>query len=268
MEWAYDLPSVLPYVKHDRVETAGVAFEGSAEPRQRALSFADLAFEAPVGAASLRIRATLPTGEFALYGAEILDANGASQQLFGRTQTKYRQVYADSEIQVIQDTAAFPRAFVVPKARVGPGRQSELDEMIHTPFEPAQEVILASEAATDSPGFVADRGGTGRATVTGYAADAVQIHTSASAAAWLVLSDTYYPGWVAFVDGQPAPVLRGDVLFRVVAIPGGEHDVEFRFEPASVRLGLGISLVALVALAGGLLLVAGRRRPPGRTTSE
>jgi hypothetical protein len=63
-------------------------------------------------------------------------------------------------------------------------------------------------------------------------------------------------------------VLRGDVLFRVVAIPGGEHDVEFRFEPASVRLGLGISLAALVALAGGLLLLAGRRRPPGRTTSE
>jgi hypothetical protein len=267
MEWAHDLPSVRQYVKHDRVEIAGLAFEGSAEPRQRELSFADLGWEAPIAAASLTIRATLPAGEFALYGAEVLDGNGASRQLFGRTQTKYRQVYADNEIQVLQNTAAFPRAFVVPNARVAPARRSGLDEMIHTPFRPDQEVILADDATTQSPGFVAERGGTGRATVTGYAADAVKIHTSASADAWLVLSDTSYPGWLAFVDGQPAPVLRGDVLFRVVPVPGGEHDVEFRFEPASVRLGLGISVVALVVLVGGLLL-AGRRRPPGRTTSE
>ena len=42
MEWAWDLPSVQPYVKHQRVESAGVAFEGNTEPRERQLSFADL----------------------------------------------------------------------------------------------------------------------------------------------------------------------------------------------------------------------------------
>jgi uncharacterized membrane protein YfhO len=93
----------------------------------------------------------------------------------------------------------------------------------------------------------------------------VTIRTSAWADAWLVLSDTYYPGWVASVDGQPTPVLRGDVLFRVVAVPAGDHDVQFRFEPRSVRLGLAISVVSLLLLLLGLVIAGkpGRRR---RTT--
>jgi uncharacterized membrane protein YfhO len=101
--------------------------------------------------------------------------------------------------------------------------------------------------------------------VTSYRADDVMIHTSSSADAWLVLSDTYYPGWTATVDGQSVMVLRGDVLFRTVAIPGGEHDVEFRFEPASVKIGLPISIGALVVLLG-VLAVAGGWVRRGRTT--
>jgi uncharacterized membrane protein YfhO len=62
--------------------------------------------------------------------------------------------------------------------------------------------------------------------------------------------------------------MRGDVLFRVVAIPAGEHDVEFRFAPPSVRLGLAISVGALALLLIGLVSAtsggSGRRR---RTTS-
>ena len=69
----------------------------------------------------------------------------------------------------------------------------------------------------------------------------------------------------ASVDGRPSTVLRGDVLFRVVAVPAGEHEVELRFEPVSVKLGLLISIVALLAL-GGAFVAAGMRRRPGRTT--
>jgi uncharacterized membrane protein YfhO len=95
----------------------------------------------------------------------------------------------------------------------------------------------------------------------------VTIHVSATADAWLVLSDTYYPGWIASVDGQSAPVLRGDVLFRVVPVPAGEHEVEFRFEPASVKLGLPTSLAAILIVLG-MLVLAGRRPRSSRTTFE
>jgi uncharacterized membrane protein YfhO len=75
--------------------------------------------------------------------------------------------------------------------------------------------------------------------------------------------------WLVPLDRHPPAVLRGDVLFRVVPVPAGEHDVEFRFEPSSVKLGLAISLASLVLLVGlGGLALAGGQRRPGRTTSE
>ena len=47
----------------------------------------------------------------------------------------------------------------------------------------------------------------------------------------LALHDTWYPGWVAEIDGVWAPILRADVLFRGLELPAGRHRVVFRFEP-------------------------------------
>jgi uncharacterized membrane protein YfhO len=46
-----------------------------------------------------------------------------------------------------------------------------------------------------------------------------------------VLNDVWHPYWIAEVDGQEAPILRANVMFRAVAIPEGRHQVTFRFEP-------------------------------------
>ena len=69
-----------------------------------------------------------------------------------------------------------------------------------------------------------------------------------------MLTDPYYPGWRSFVDGAEVELLRANYLFRAVALPPGEHEVVFRFDPASLRLGATISIVAL-ALAAALIAV-------------
>jgi hypothetical protein len=266
MDWAADLPSVRPAIKHQRVQSAGQTTEaGGPQPATRTLSFADFVFAAPISAATVTVWATPPVGEFVLYGGASVSADGAVHQLFGKTNTKYREVYADNEIHVLEDTAAFPRAFIVPRAHVAPSLGTALSEMVHRPFQPDQEVILADDSTTQSTDVAGERGGQGVATVTAYAADEVRVHTATDGEAWLVLSDTYYPGWTARVDGQPTRVLRGDLLFRVVAVPAGEHEVDFRFEPGSVRVGLllsGLCLALLIAALG----IAGTRRAPSRTT--
>jgi Bacterial membrane protein YfhO len=266
MDWAWSLPSVQPDVKHQRVQVAGTTNEaGATSQATRELSYAAFQLGAPVNATTLTVRATPPIGEFVLYGGAVLGADGSADQLFGKTNAKYRQVYSDDQMRVLENTAAFPRAFLVPTARIAPTLGTALSEMVHQPFQPDQEVILADDTTTQATGLPGDRGGRGTAQVTEYGPNEVRIHTSADGDAWLVLSDTYYPGWTAEVDGQPTSVLRGDLLFRVVPVPGGEHEVTFRFEPVSVKIGLAISLVSLAALLA-VLLLAGKLRGRSRTT--
>ena len=65
-----------------------------------------------------------------------------------------------------------------------------------------------------------------------------------------MLSDAFAPGWSARVDAAPAPILRANGLFRAIALRPGDHEGVMIYRPASVLLGLGISLsAALVALA-------------------
>jgi uncharacterized membrane protein YfhO len=68
--------------------------------------------------------------------------------------------------------------------------------------------------------------------------------------AYLVLTDTYYPGWEATIDGVNAPILRCNYAMRAIALPPGEHRVSFAFRPASFRKGAWISLFSLLLLLG------------------
>ena len=77
---------------------------------------------------------------------------------------------------------------------------------------------------------------------------------------YLVLTDAYYPGWTATVDGQPAEIERADIMFRAVKVPAGQHRVELRYQPQSFSLGLLISIGTVVVLVGVWLIVRRRNR--------
>lgn len=63
---------------------------------------------------------------------------------------------------------------------------------------------------------------------------------------YFVVSDADYPGWEAYVEGTHVPHYRANVAFRAVKVPEGSHTVEFRFRPASVYAGMGVSLAAVL----------------------
>jgi hypothetical protein len=81
----------------------------------------------------------------------------------------------------------------------------------------------------------------------------------------LVLRDTYYPGWSAFVDGRPAPLLRADVNFRAVPLEAGTHTVEFRYRSQAFERGL---LISAIAACLTLALAAVPQLPWWRRTSD
>ncbi len=175
-------------------------------------------------------------------------------------------------MKVYENLDLLPRAYVVHSARALPDDETALAALADPDFDPAREVILAEMEG----GELTSESGEARseveaAVVQAYEPERVVVSATLAEPGYLVLSDTYYPGWKAWLDDEPVPILRANLIFRAVALPAGEHVVEFRFEPVSLRRGVIISLTALIILMAGLGLccvhplrcAAGRNRRCG-----
>jgi uncharacterized membrane protein YfhO len=86
------------------------------------------------------------------------------------------------------------------------------------------------------------------------------IDVNAPQPGYLVLTDAYYPGWIATVDGQAVEIERANIMFRAVRVPAGQHSVEFHYQPQSLSLGLLISIGTMAVLFGAGLIARRRNR--------
>ncbi|MBM3136048.1 MAG: YfhO family protein, partial [Chloroflexi bacterium] len=92
-----------------------------------------------------------------------------------------------------------------------------------------------------------------------YTPNQVTIQVLMADNGFLVLGDSYFPGWQATVDGKETKIYRADGNFRAVAVPAGEHKVVFKYSPLSFRLGLFTSAMAVIAVLLALGALAWRR---------
>jgi uncharacterized membrane protein YfhO len=84
--------------------------------------------------------------------------------------------------------------------------------------------------------------------------NSVVVETDSEDGGLLVLSDNYYPGWTAAIDGQPEKILRANHTMRAVSVPAGQHLVSFRFAPPAFFASLYVSAVAGVLTLAFLAL--------------
>jgi hypothetical protein len=146
-----------------------------------------------------------------------------------------------------------PRARVVSGVRLGPGREA-LRVLSAPDFDPAREVVLpAGRARPPIEGFQ------GSCLRRPARYDRVDLQCTLSHDGYLVLSDTFDPGWSATLDGVPAEILRANFGFRAVAASAGTHRVEMVYRPRPLVLGLVISAFGWLA---ALACVAARRSTP------
>ena len=104
-------------------------------------------------------------------------------------------------------------------------------------------------------------GAVDKATVTKYEANRIEISALTSADGLLVVSDVYSKGWNAYVDGKRVDILPTNYLFRGIPLTAGEHSVVLRYQPTSLRLGIALSALAILAM---LIAFAAFLIPPGR----
>ncbi|MGQ9584207.1 MAG: YfhO family protein [Anaerolineae bacterium] len=172
-------------------------------------------------------------------------------------------IYTSPDIRVYRNPCALPMAWVVPRARVVADPEALLEVLAEPSFDPRAEVLLESPTPLQPEGAIA-AGLAPKAPVLHLRPNGVTIDVALAEPGYLCVSQTFYPGWQARVDGQPASLVRGNYLLQVVPLAAGPHQVELTYRPVAFWAGASISLVAWVGCLSGLAFGWwGRRRPEG-----
>lgn len=255
-EWAIDRADVRSRITHRR---AHIAESWDAGDFQGHRYLARLTFDraeiAGIEMHYLPAFADATIARVSLYDATTQRAQPLD--LFALPPTRWREVGQFDQVTLYENLQALPRVWFALQAVVLPS--AAVLQTIKTgrlpdgaPFDPRQTVLLerellAGRQVNTELGVAADA----QAQVTSYEPQRIEVSLRNAQPSWLVLSEIYYPGWEARLDGQPVPVERVNYTLRGVAVPAGEHRLEFIFRAHSFYRG------ALCSAAGVLLLLLG-----------
>ncbi len=156
------------------------------------------------------------------------------------------------ETRLYENTEAPPRAFVPNDVLALPGDDAISRAVTHHPAEVAH--IRAEHGSGWQP--------TARPElrVTDYGANRVRVEGEMRAESWVVLADVAYPGWRAYADGTEVRVIPADLVRRAVHLDQAAREIEFVYLPASFRLGMFLTMIALAcfgAVAGASVVRRG-----------
>lgn len=144
-----------------------------------------------------------------------------------------------------------PRAFLAQKAVIITDEEKIIAKLREGDFDPANEVILeeyVSMPPTNPRPYTLDPRTEGLR-ITSYTPNRIVIEASVlGKPKFLVLTDTYYPGWKVSVDGKKEKLLAADYIFRAVYLEPGEHIITFIFSPFSFKFGVFLTLFSAIIL--------------------
>jgi hypothetical protein len=164
--------------------------------------------------------------------------------------------YDKPDARVYRNPAALPRVFLAGRQQTVAGEDEALRAVTAPGFDARNVAVTESTV----PGIAQDAGGgAGTAELVSYGAERVVTKATARRRSLLVLTDVYFPGWKATVDGHPVPIERVDYLLRGVVVPPGTHRVEFSYEPSSFRAGWIIAVLGLLAVLATVAVGLRRR---------
>ena len=154
------------------------------------------------------------------------------------SQEGFRKIYQEGETKIFVNENAFGRAFLVNEIIKVENKDAELQKMF-------EESTNFKTTAYSSEISFAKQGGGGKISFETYSDRGMSLNVLADQESPLVISNIYYPGWKAFINGKNVPIYRVNYLLQAVIVPAGESLVEFKFLPRSFYNGFYISVGSL-----------------------
>lgn len=156
--------------------------------------------------------------------------------------------------KIYRNAAAFPRVFLVSELiSASSSREALLATIALAGEDRLRRAAVVQGVAPDcSPTSIP----TADLAIEQPRPERVVVRADASGDSLLVLNERWDPGWIAHLDGRPAPLLTVDTVLMGTPLPQGRHTVEFSYRPRGLILGRAITLISLALCV--LLIVAGR----------
>ncbi|MFX0195870.1 MAG: YfhO family protein, partial [Candidatus Hodarchaeota archaeon] len=151
--------------------------------------------------------------------------------------------------RIYENKQVLPKEFVLHKAKIITSREEVLRELSSASFNPIYAVLLEQNPIS-APLGNATIDGVEPAEIRTYSPNEIIISTTLTHPGFLVLSENYYPGWNAYVDGVQHEVLKAYHTLRAVYLEAGSHEVRFTYEPAILRKGAWITGLTALFLVG------------------
>jgi hypothetical protein len=188
-----------------------------------------------------------------------LDENNKFELIYARLEGlegKREDLLKENTIKIYKNRSPLPRAWLVKDFKVMDSG-AMLSRMTSRDFRPGGEVLIEEYPKwTNLPvpvsPFTKGGGGVsgGEVEILSESNNGLTLQVKVAGDNLLVLSDTYYPGWKAFVNGKKTKIHRANYNFRAIPLPAGTHRVEFVYDPISFKLGAGVTLLGILSCIG------------------
>jgi len=139
-----------------------------------------------------------------------------------------------------------PRLRWVPCARFVEGEAEAWEQVFLQSFDPEVEVILEGGDHAQRPDCIS---GQGQVNLDIKYPNKLLMNLDANTSGWVVISDTWYPGWKAWVDGNQVPIWRANYLHRAISVEAGNHQILLEYHPVELILGKVISMAAILIVS-------------------
>ncbi len=268
-EWAHERVDVRPVIRHALapVFDARPGDAGNNFQSYRYLARIDLGGKQRVK--SIEINRLSAQISVVVWKASLYDSTThgstalAKPEAKGRLSTldplRWETVYQQDGAVILRNRRAFPRAWLAPEIEAVTEMEGwrRIRGLSDRPFDPHRTALIETEpgklpALPEQP-----LSSSAAARIVSYEPNRLLIETSVDRPAMLVVSELYYPGWIARIDGMEAPIYRANYLLRAVTAPAGTHRIEMLYPAPDVRAGAGFSICALIFT--GVLAVYVRR---------
>jgi hypothetical protein len=170
--------------------------------------------------------------------------------------------FHDVNATVYENLRAFPRTFLIGNVTTASDENDAIQETRALSWGTRNTTVIEGMPQNEVAAINSAVGEPGVTSIQEYEPMSVSIRVLALRPSLLVLTDTYFPGWNAYLDGAPVPTYRSYGLVRGIFIPSGSHAVVFKYEPTSFKMGATISILSGVVLSF-LICVSIYRRKRG-----